>query len=73
LFVCLFAYLFVCLFLFGQGSTYPAFACGSGNVVSQDLVQWIAANANALFAYQGEDVSMGIWLAALNPAMSSVS
>uniref|UniRef100_A0A3P9KWY0 Hexosyltransferase n=1 Tax=Oryzias latipes TaxID=8090 RepID=A0A3P9KWY0_ORYLA len=46
---------------------YPAFACGSGYVVSQDLVQWLASNAEKLKAYQGEDVSMGIWMAAVGP------
>lgn len=46
---------------------YPAFACGSGYVVSHDLVQWLASNAGKLKAYQGEDVSMGIWMAAVGP------
>ncbi|XP_049592850.1 UDP-GalNAc:beta-1,3-N-acetylgalactosaminyltransferase 2 isoform X2 [Syngnathus scovelli] len=46
---------------------YPAFACGSGYVVSRDLVQWLASNAESLKAYQGEDVSMGIWMAAVGP------
>ncbi|XP_077350517.1 UDP-GalNAc:beta-1,3-N-acetylgalactosaminyltransferase 2 [Festucalex cinctus] len=46
---------------------YPAFACGSGYVVSHDLVQWLASNAESLKAYQGEDVSMGIWMAAVGP------
>ncbi|XP_019726058.1 UDP-GalNAc:beta-1,3-N-acetylgalactosaminyltransferase 2 [Hippocampus comes] len=46
---------------------YPAFACGSGYVVSRDLVQWLATNAQSLKAYQGEDVSMGIWMAAVGP------
>ncbi|KAM3863339.1 UDP-GalNAc:beta-1,3-N-acetylgalactosaminyltransferase 2 [Diretmus argenteus] len=46
---------------------YPAFACGSGYVVSHDLVQWLATNAEKLKAYQGEDVSMGIWMAAVGP------
>lgn len=31
---------------------YPAFACGSGYVVSRDLVQWLASNADKLKAYQ---------------------
>ncbi|KAK0140663.1 UDP-GalNAc:beta-1,3-N-acetylgalactosaminyltransferase 2 [Merluccius polli] len=31
---------------------YPAFACGSGYVVSRDLVQWLATNADKLKAYQ---------------------
>ncbi|XP_020516743.1 UDP-GalNAc:beta-1,3-N-acetylgalactosaminyltransferase 2 isoform X1 [Labrus bergylta] len=46
---------------------YPAFACGSGYVVSRDLVEWLASNADQLKAYQGEDVSMGIWMAAVGP------
>ncbi|KAG9274826.1 UDP-GalNAc:beta-1,3-N-acetylgalactosaminyltransferase 2 [Astyanax mexicanus] len=46
---------------------YPAFACGSGYVVSRDLVEWLASNAEKLKAYQGEDVSMGIWMAAVGP------
>ncbi|MEQ2203442.1 hypothetical protein XENOCAPTIV_030148 [Xenoophorus captivus] len=33
---------------------YPAFACGSGYVVSRDLVQWLASNAKKLKAYQVE-------------------
>lgn len=33
---------------------YPAFACGSGYVVSRDLVQWLAGNADQLKAYQVE-------------------
>ncbi|XP_066534642.1 UDP-GalNAc:beta-1,3-N-acetylgalactosaminyltransferase 2 isoform X2 [Hoplias malabaricus] len=31
---------------------YPAFACGSGYVVSWDLVVWLASNAEKLKAYQ---------------------
>lgn len=31
---------------------YPAFACGSGYVVSRDLVQWLSSNAGQLKAYQ---------------------
>ncbi|KAL0983663.1 hypothetical protein UPYG_G00130960 [Umbra pygmaea] len=46
---------------------YPAFACGSGYVASRDLIQWLANNAEQLKAYQGEDVSMGIWMAAVGP------
>ncbi|KAM7050234.1 UDP-GalNAc:beta-1,3-N-acetylgalactosaminyltransferase 2 isoform 2-T2 [Molossus nigricans] len=46
---------------------YPAFACGSGYVVSMDIVHWLASNAGRLKTYQGEDVSMGIWMAAIGP------
>ncbi|XP_055491137.1 UDP-GalNAc:beta-1,3-N-acetylgalactosaminyltransferase 2 isoform X3 [Leucoraja erinacea] len=46
---------------------YPDFACGSGYVASHNLIQWLADNARALKVYQGEDVSMGIWMAAVGP------
>ncbi|XP_061847011.1 UDP-GalNAc:beta-1,3-N-acetylgalactosaminyltransferase 2 isoform X2 [Colius striatus] len=46
---------------------YPAFACGSGYVISKDIVQWLATNSQRLKTYQGEDVSMGIWMAAIGP------
>ncbi|XP_051880024.1 LOW QUALITY PROTEIN: UDP-GalNAc:beta-1,3-N-acetylgalactosaminyltransferase 2 [Pristis pectinata] len=46
---------------------YPDFACGSGYVASYNLVQWLADNARTLKVYQGEDVSMGIWMAAVGP------
>ncbi|XP_002736365.1 UDP-GalNAc:beta-1,3-N-acetylgalactosaminyltransferase 2-like [Saccoglossus kowalevskii] len=48
-------------------SEYPMFACGSGYVLSSDLVGWLARNKDFLHRYQGEDVSMGIWLSAVNP------
>ncbi|XP_028392317.1 LOW QUALITY PROTEIN: UDP-GalNAc:beta-1,3-N-acetylgalactosaminyltransferase 2-like [Dendronephthya gigantea] len=51
------------------GVTYPTFACGAGSVLSADLVHWIAKNADSLKRYQGEDVSMGIWLSAVGPTM----
>ncbi|XP_033104963.1 UDP-GalNAc:beta-1,3-N-acetylgalactosaminyltransferase 2-like [Anneissia japonica] len=47
--------------------TYPPFACGSGNILSSDLVRWIAKNTGYLHCYQGEDISVGIWLAAVQP------
>lgn len=31
---------------------YPAFACGSGYVVSRDIVHWLASNAGRLKTYQ---------------------
>uniref|UniRef100_A0A8C6HEZ3 Hexosyltransferase n=1 Tax=Mus spicilegus TaxID=10103 RepID=A0A8C6HEZ3_MUSSI len=46
---------------------YPAFACGSGYVISKDIVDWLAGNSRRLKTYQGEDVSMGIWMAAIGP------
>lgn len=48
---------------------YPPFACGSGNVLSRNLVKWISFNSQNLHHYQGEDVSMGIWLSPLNPVL----
>ncbi|KAJ8794096.1 hypothetical protein J1605_019088 [Eschrichtius robustus] len=46
---------------------YPAFACGSGYVITRDIVRWLAGNSGRLKTYQGEDVSMGIWMAAIGP------
>ena len=48
-------------------TTYPAFACGAGGVLSLDLVEHLAINSRSLHAYQGEDTSMGIWLAPTSP------
>ena len=31
---------------------YPSFACGAGNVLSADLVRWLALNADYLKPYQ---------------------
>ncbi|XP_069116721.1 UDP-GalNAc:beta-1,3-N-acetylgalactosaminyltransferase 2-like [Argopecten irradians] len=45
---------------------YPRFACGVGNVVSRDVHIWLGQNSNQLQTYQGEDVSMGIWMSAFN-------
>nr|XP_032820717.1 UDP-GalNAc:beta-1,3-N-acetylgalactosaminyltransferase 2 isoform X2 [Petromyzon marinus]XP_032820718.1 UDP-GalNAc:beta-1,3-N-acetylgalactosaminyltransferase 2 isoform X2 [Petromyzon marinus] len=49
------------------GPAYPAFACGAAYVLSADLVRWLSSNSDVLAAYQGEDVSMGVWMAALAP------
>lgn len=46
---------------------YPPFTCGSGYVISQDIARWLAGNADWLKTYQGEDVSMGIWMSAIGP------
>ncbi|EDO35614.1 predicted protein [Nematostella vectensis] len=50
-------------------SVYPAFACGAGNMLSADLVKWLAQNSGRLKHYQGEDVSLGIWLSAVGPTL----
>lgn len=54
------------------GKYYPAFACGSGSLLSADLLTWLAANRDKLHPFQGEDVSLGIWLAAVNPQLIKV-
>jgi len=44
-------------------STYPKFPLGSvGHVVSKGVASYIAENSDKLFNYQGEDISIGIWL-----------
>lgn len=50
-----------------RAQEYPAFACGSGNIVSKAISSWIAVNSKYLHTYQGEDTSMGIWLSAVGP------
>ncbi|XP_055894532.1 UDP-GalNAc:beta-1,3-N-acetylgalactosaminyltransferase 2-like [Biomphalaria glabrata] len=45
---------------------YPRFACGSGNIVSSEVHSWLVLNRQKLKHFQGEDVSMGIWLSGLN-------
>ncbi|KAH3787231.1 UDP-GalNAc:beta-1,3-N-acetylgalactosaminyltransferase 2-like isoform X1 [Dreissena polymorpha] len=50
-----------------RSSEYPAFACGSCNIVSGDLSSWLASNVEYLHQFQGEDTSMGIWLSAVMP------
>ena len=56
-----------------QAVVYPPFACGSAYMLTSDLIGWLSANAESLFRYQGEDVSMGIWLAAILPIYEHVS
>ena len=46
-----------------QNSQYPSYPQGSyGHAVSRPVAEYIATNKDALFEYQGEDVSIGIWL-----------
>lgn len=49
-----------------KSTTYPPFACGSGYLLSKDIVKWIFLNRFHLKIFQGEDVSLGIWLSAIN-------
>jgi Galactosyltransferase len=42
---------------------YPYWAMGSaGHVVSHSVAQYVSENSGSLHRYQGEDVSLGIWL-----------
>ncbi|RWS07339.1 UDP-GalNAc:beta-1:3-N-acetylgalactosaminyltransferase 2-like protein [Dinothrombium tinctorium] len=50
-----------------EAPAYPPFACGSGYLITSFLVNWIVINKNFLHRFQGEDVSMGIWLSSLSP------
>jgi beta-1,3-N-acetylgalactosaminyltransferase 2 len=45
-----------------DSATYPPFACGSGYVIGKALVDTLVRNRGSLVPFQGEDVSMGIWL-----------
>ncbi|XP_042901907.1 UDP-GalNAc:beta-1,3-N-acetylgalactosaminyltransferase 2 isoform X2 [Parasteatoda tepidariorum] len=46
---------------------YPAFPCGAAYITSHQTASWLSQNSDSLFPYQGEDVSIGIWLSAINP------
>ncbi len=48
-----------------QAPAYPKFACGAGYVISKSIVKWLVENKQHLELFQGEDTSMGIWLAAV--------
>ncbi|XP_045489380.1 beta-1,3-galactosyltransferase 6 isoform X2 [Pieris rapae] len=45
--------------------TYLPYALGGGYIISQSIVDYIARNADFLSHYNSEDVSMGVWTAAL--------
>jgi hypothetical protein len=48
---------------FPLGAEYPPFPLGSsGHAVSRPIAKWVVKNQEVLFDYQGEDVSLGIWL-----------
>lgn len=49
--------------------TYPPFACGSGYVLGRSLMDFVVKNKETLHAFQGEDVSLGIWLSSIHPDM----
>ncbi|XP_041974319.1 beta-1,3-galactosyltransferase 6 [Aricia agestis] len=46
--------------------TYLPYALGGGYVISQSIVKYIARNHDLLSVYHSEDVSMGVWTAALD-------
>ena len=45
---------------------YLPYARGGGYILSKQLVQFLAQNADLLTVYKNEDVSVGAWLAPLN-------
>lgn len=45
---------------------YPSFNSGVGNILSADLVKYIANNRNLLRPLSNEDVTIGTWLSTLN-------
>ncbi|BFZ07340.1 hypothetical protein BsWGS_10378 [Bradybaena similaris] len=51
-----------------SSSVYPKFACGSGYAVSNKIHSWFIQNRDLFHKFQGEDVSTGIWLSALDVA-----
>ncbi|CAG9575867.1 unnamed protein product [Danaus chrysippus] len=46
--------------------TYLPYALGGGYVISNSIVDYISRNLEYLSIYNSEDVSMGVWTAALN-------
>eukprot|EP01048_Picozoa_sp_COSAG05_P000621 COSAG05_NODE_17_length_35518_cov_34.728084_36_plen_433_part_00 len=42
---------------------YPPYPHGAAYIVSRPVAQYIADHSNSLHSYQGEDVSIGMWLA----------
>ncbi|CAG4923144.1 unnamed protein product [Colias eurytheme] len=46
--------------------TYLPYALGGGYVISKSIVKYVANNAEILSHYNSEDVSMGVWTAALD-------
>jgi hypothetical protein len=52
-----------------RSAMYPPFPCGAGYVLSEGVVQFLGNKAYKFLYqdFQGEDVSLGIWLAGVNP------
>jgi len=48
---------------FPKGAVYPTFPLGScGHIVTRPVADFVTGHSMALLDYQGEDVSLGIWL-----------
>jgi beta-1,3-N-acetylgalactosaminyltransferase 2 len=45
-----------------KGVIYPQWPIGSGHIVTRSIAMYVVNNRDKLFNYQGEDVSLGIWL-----------
>ena len=59
---------------FKKGSLYPPFPLGSyGHAVTRPIAEYIAKNRHYLFDYQGEDVSLGIWLERLGDKVKFIN
>lgn len=44
------------------GTTYPPWPHGSGHIVSRPTIDYLMKNIGSWISYQGEDVSLGIWI-----------
>ncbi|KAL0267548.1 UNVERIFIED_CONTAM: hypothetical protein PYX00_009793 [Menopon gallinae] len=49
-----------------RSAAYPSFPCGGGYIVNRGVVEYLAENSKNLQFFQGEDVSVGIWLSGLH-------
>lgn len=49
-----------------RSRSYPPFPCGGGYVINKNIVDYIVRNLELLERFQGEDVSLGIWLGGLS-------
>ncbi|XP_018898416.2 UDP-GalNAc:beta-1,3-N-acetylgalactosaminyltransferase 2 isoform X1 [Bemisia tabaci] len=48
--------------------TYPEFPSGAGYVLRRNLIEYLSRNFDLMFKhFQGEDVSMGIWMSPIFP------
>jgi len=47
-------------------ATYPDYASGAGYILSYDLTAWISNSRDLLRLFHNEDVTVGVWMLALN-------